>query len=60
MRVNRDAANPLSDNELQSLHMPVLLLFGNGEVIYDPAQAYDRGAPADSSFRGRTDPGLPS
>ena len=22
MRVNRDAANPLSDNELQSLHIP--------------------------------------
>jgi hypothetical protein len=42
MRVNRDAANPLSDNELRSLHMPVLLLFGDGEVIYDSAQAVDR------------------
>ena len=42
MRVNRDAANPLADNDLQSLRMPVLLLFGDGEVIYDPAQAFDR------------------
>ena len=42
MRVNRDAANPFSDKQLQSLHMPVLLLFGEDEVIYDPAQACDR------------------
>ena len=42
MRVNRDAANALADDELRSLHMPVLLLFGDGEVIYDPAQAFDR------------------
>ena len=42
MRVNRDAASPLSDSQLRSLHMPVLLLFGDGEVIYDPAQAFDR------------------
>ena len=42
MRVNRDATNALSDDELRSLHMPVLLLFGDGEVIYDPAQAFDR------------------
>jgi pimeloyl-ACP methyl ester carboxylesterase len=42
MRVNHDAANALSDNELRSLHMPVLLLFGDGEVIYNSAQAFDR------------------
>jgi pimeloyl-ACP methyl ester carboxylesterase len=42
MRVNREAAKPLSDNALRSLHMPVLLLFGDGEVIYDPARAFDR------------------
>ena len=40
--MNRDAANPLSDNELRSLQMPVLLLFGDDEVIYDSAQALDR------------------
>lgn len=40
--MNRDDANPLSDNALRSLHMPVLLLFGDGEVIDDPAQAFDR------------------
>jgi pimeloyl-ACP methyl ester carboxylesterase len=42
MRADRDAAMPLSDEELQSLHMPVLLLFGDGEVIYDSAGALDR------------------
>jgi len=57
MRVNRDAANPLPDNELQSLHMPVLLLFGDGEVIYDPAQAYDRGRRLIPHFEGELIPG---
>jgi pimeloyl-ACP methyl ester carboxylesterase len=42
MRVDRDAANPLSDDELRSLPMPVLLLFGDGEVIYDAADALQR------------------
>ncbi len=60
MHVNRDAANALADNELQSLHMPVLLLFGDGEVIYDPAQAFDRARRLIPRCRGRTDPTLPS
>jgi pimeloyl-ACP methyl ester carboxylesterase len=42
MRVDRDAASPLSDDELRSLQMPVLLLFGDGEVIYDAVEAMNR------------------
>ena len=42
LRVNADAANPVSDDELRSLHMPVLLLFGDGEVIYGSAEALER------------------
>ncbi|HEY7192081.1 MAG TPA: DUF6064 family protein, partial [Vicinamibacterales bacterium] len=41
-RVDRDAANLVSDEELRRLHMPVLLLFGDNEVIYDPTKAIDR------------------
>jgi len=42
IRVDRDAANLISDAELRSLQMPVLLLFGDAEVIYDPARALAR------------------
>jgi pimeloyl-ACP methyl ester carboxylesterase len=42
MRVDREAANLVSDDELRHLRMPVLLLFGDGEVIYDPAEALAR------------------
>jgi pimeloyl-ACP methyl ester carboxylesterase len=42
MRVDRDAANLVADEELRHLRMPVLLLFGDGEVIYDSAKALDR------------------
>jgi len=42
MRGNRAAAIPLSDTELRSLRMPVLLLFGDDEVIYDSAAAMKR------------------
>jgi pimeloyl-ACP methyl ester carboxylesterase len=42
VRVDRDAANLISGDELRSLHMPVLLLFGDGEVIYNSAEAMDR------------------
>ena len=31
-----------ADEDLGRLQMPVLLLFGDGEVIYDPAKALDR------------------
>ena len=42
MRADRDAGNPLSEDELRSLRMPVLLLFGDGEVIYNAAAALER------------------
>jgi pimeloyl-ACP methyl ester carboxylesterase len=42
LRVNTAAANPLSDHELRSLQMPVLLLFGDDEVIYRSAEALER------------------
>jgi pimeloyl-ACP methyl ester carboxylesterase len=42
VRADRDAANLVSDEELRSLHVPVLLLFGEDEVIYDPVKALDR------------------
>jgi pimeloyl-ACP methyl ester carboxylesterase len=35
-------SNALSDDELRSLHVPTLLLFGEGEVIYNPAIALAR------------------
>ena len=56
MRGNRDAANPSSDNELRSLHMPVLLLFGDGEVIYDSARAFDRARRLIPHFQGELIP----
>jgi pimeloyl-ACP methyl ester carboxylesterase len=43
MRVDRDAANLVSDDDLRHLRMPVLLLFGDDEVIYDAAEALARG-----------------
>jgi pimeloyl-ACP methyl ester carboxylesterase len=42
VRADRDAANLISDDELRSLHMPMLLLFGDDEVIYDSAKALER------------------
>jgi pimeloyl-ACP methyl ester carboxylesterase len=56
MRADRDAAMPLSDEELQSLHMPVLLLFGDGEVIYDSAGALDRARRLISDVEGELIP----
>ena len=41
-RANAAAANALSDDELRSLQMPVLLLFGDDEVIYRSADALER------------------
>ena len=35
-------SNALFDEELRSLHVPTLLLFGEGEVIYGPAAALIR------------------
>jgi hypothetical protein len=42
LRANTAAANPLSDSELRSLQMPVLLLFGDEEVICRSAEALER------------------
>jgi pimeloyl-ACP methyl ester carboxylesterase len=42
VRADRDAANLISDDKLRSLHMPMLLLFGDDEVIYDSAKALER------------------
>jgi pimeloyl-ACP methyl ester carboxylesterase len=42
LRANTAAANPLSDSELRSLQMPVLLLFGEEEVICRSAEALER------------------
>jgi pimeloyl-ACP methyl ester carboxylesterase len=41
-RADREAASAFADEDLGRLQMPVLLLFGDGEVIYDPAKALDR------------------
>jgi pimeloyl-ACP methyl ester carboxylesterase len=41
-QVDRDASSLIADDELRNLRMPVLLLFGDGEVIYDPAVALAR------------------
>lgn len=38
----RIAPSVFSDDELRALHMPVLLLIGDREVIYDPAKALAR------------------
>jgi pimeloyl-ACP methyl ester carboxylesterase len=56
IRVAADAANAISDDELRSLHMPVLLLFGDGEVIYDPAEALDRARRLIPDFEGELIP----
>lgn len=42
LRAAANAANPLSDSELTSMHIPVLLLMGDREVIYDAADALAR------------------
>ena len=57
LRVNADAANPLSDDELRSLPMPVLLLFGDGEVIYGSAEALERARRLIPHIEGELVPG---
>ena len=41
-QADREAFSLISDAELRSLRVPVLLLYGDAEVIYDPAQALAR------------------
>lgn len=45
-----------SDEELQALHVPVLLLIGDSEVIYDPAAAIDRARRLIPNFDGELVP----
>ena len=45
-----------SDEELRALHMPVLLLIGENEVIYDPAKALDRARALLPNFEGELVP----
>jgi pimeloyl-ACP methyl ester carboxylesterase len=46
-----------SDDELRALHMPVLLLIGDREVIYDPAKAFDRARALIPNLNGELVPG---
>jgi pimeloyl-ACP methyl ester carboxylesterase len=46
-----------SDAELKALHVPVLLLIGENEVIYDAAEAVDRARRLIPDFRGEVVPG---
>jgi pimeloyl-ACP methyl ester carboxylesterase len=45
-----------SDDELRALHVPVLLLIGDREVIYDPAKALARARALLPSFEGELVP----
>jgi pimeloyl-ACP methyl ester carboxylesterase len=45
-----------SDDELRTLHMPVLLLIGDDEVIYDPAKALARARALLPNFKGELVP----
>jgi pimeloyl-ACP methyl ester carboxylesterase len=46
-----------SDDELRALHVPVLLLIGEHEVIYDPAKAITRARRLIPNFEGDLVPG---
>jgi pimeloyl-ACP methyl ester carboxylesterase len=52
----RVAASPLFDDELRSVHIPVLLLVGDHEVIYDPAKALARARRLIPNFEGEMVP----
>lgn len=56
-RANGAATTPVSDESLRSLRMPVLLLFGDREVIYDAAQALDRARRLIANLEGDLIPG---
>jgi pimeloyl-ACP methyl ester carboxylesterase len=53
----RVAANPLSDDELRALHVPVLFLMGDHEVLYDAATAFGRARRLIPDFQGELVPG---
>ena len=54
---SRIAANPMSDDELRALHVPVLLLMGQNEVLYDAATALARARRLIPDFEGKLVPG---
>lgn len=53
----RVVINVFSDEELRELQVPVLLLVGDKEVIYDPARALDRARRLLPNFDGALVPG---
>jgi CAAX protease family protein len=53
----RIAANPLSDDELQKMHMQILLLMGDREVLCDPVKALARARRLITNFEGALVPG---
>jgi pimeloyl-ACP methyl ester carboxylesterase len=57
LRVAANAANPLSNDELRRMRMPVLLLMGDREVIYDAAEALARARRLIPDFEGALVPG---
>ena len=56
MRVAANAANALSDDALRALHLPVLLLIGEGEVLYDAPTALARARRLIPDFEGELIP----
>ena len=52
----RIAPSVFSDDELRALHVPVLLLIGEREVIYDPAKALARARALLPDFKGELVP----
>ena len=53
----RVAANPLSDDELRAMHVPVLFLVGDHEVLYDAATALARARRLMPDVEGELVPG---
>jgi pimeloyl-ACP methyl ester carboxylesterase len=53
----RVAANPLADDELRALHVPVLSLIGDNEVLYDASTALARARRLIPDFVGELVPG---
>jgi pimeloyl-ACP methyl ester carboxylesterase len=56
METMRIMPSVFSDEELRALHVPVLLLIGEGEVIYDPAKALARARQLIPNFEGELVP----
>ncbi len=52
----RIAADPLSDYDLHEMHVPILVLFGENEVLCDPIEALARARRVIADFRGELVP----